>query len=98
MVNPVAKHRLVRVDLPMHLDKLGTTINVDDFVVYPANNELQLGIVIKLNNKMIKVRDIRRKYYKFGKHTAKEHHRYSSDCAIIDSSAATMYILKITEL
>jgi len=88
----------VTADLPIHLDKLGATINVDDFVVYPANNELQLGVVVKLNKKMVKVRDIRRKNYKFGKHTAKEHHRYSNDCAIIDSSAATMYILRMTEL
>lgn len=85
------------VYLPIHLDKLGTTINVDDFVVYSANNELQLGVVVKINKKMVKIRDVRRKDYKFGKHTAKEHHRYSNDCAIIDSSVATMYILRMTE-
>ena len=52
-------------EIPAHKDKLGRLIQVDDFVCYPDGNSLQIGKVIKINPKMIKVNRIPDKRYRY---------------------------------
>ena len=42
-------------EVPVHKDRLGREIKIDDFVAYPSHNSLQFGKVVKLNNKMVGV-------------------------------------------
>lgn len=47
------------MDTPsLHLDKLGQTINVGDCVIWPNHNSLEIGLVVKINPKMVKVKRI----------------------------------------
>jgi hypothetical protein len=39
--------------IPEHRDKLGRLINIGDFVAFPDRNSLEVGVVKKLNPKMI---------------------------------------------
>ena len=78
-----------------HFDKLGYTVNVGDYVAYPQLNSLELGIVIKLNKKMIKIQKVSQKQPKQRwRSPTPSVNKYSNDCIIIDSQLATLYILK----
>lgn len=68
-----------------HKDILGNTIKVDDTVVYPKHNSLQIATVKKLNPKMINVVAIRRKA---------PDRKYPSDLLVVDDPKITMYMLK----
>lgn len=68
-----------------HKDILGNTIKVDDTVVYPNHNRLQIATVKKLNPKMINVVAIGRK---------SPDRKYPSDLLVVDDPKITMYMLK----
>lgn len=68
-----------------HKDILGNTIKVDDTVVYPNHNRLQIATVKKLNPKMINVVAIGRK---------SPDRKYPSDLLVVDDPKITMYLLK----
>lgn len=68
-----------------HKDILGNTIKVDDTVVYPNHNSLQIATVKKLNPKMINVVAIGRKA---------PDRKYPSDLLVVDDPKITMYMLK----
>lgn len=68
-----------------HKDILGNTIKVDDTIVYPNHNRLQIATVKKLNPKMINVVAIGRKH---------PDRKYPSDLLVVDDPKITMYMLK----
>jgi hypothetical protein len=76
-------------ELPVHKDKLGRSLNVGDFVAYPAYNSLEFGKVMKLNNKMIGVYPLLTKRY-----GNRNHNKYPSDIVRLEETDMTWYILK----
>jgi hypothetical protein len=77
-------------EIVVHKDKLNREINVDDFVCYPDGNSLEIGKVVKINPKMIKVSRIPDKKRKWGG----EKNKYPFDCVLVEGSQVTMYILR----
>lgn len=74
---------------PEHKDKLGKTINIDDFVAYPYHNSLGIGRVIKLNNKMVKVVKV-----PAGRYKDSGSNKYPHDMIKVDPQEVTWYLLK----
>ena len=78
-----------------HFDKLGHSINVGDYVAYPNSNMLELGMIVKLNPKMIKIQRIAKKPSKYKwRNDIKFVNKYSKDCIIVDNQLITLYLLK----
>ena len=75
-------------NIPEHKDKLGQSINLDDFVAYPSYNSLDIGKVIKLNNKMVKVLRIPTS------RNTKGTNKYPNDMVKVDPKDVTVYLLK----
>ena len=73
---------------PEHKDKLGQSIDLDDFVAYPSHNSLDIGKVIKLNNKMVKVLRIP------AGRNIKGTNKYPNDMVKVDPKDVTVYLLK----
>ena len=78
---------------PIHKDRIGQTIKLDDYIAYPQNNHLNLGIVKKLNNKMIGVSRLvkNNKAYSW---TSGYTNKYPEDCVIVDGARVTMIIMQ----
>jgi len=74
-------------EVPEHRDKLGRLLNVGDCVVYPSSNTLVIGIVSKLNPKMVRVSQLGRK--RWG-----DSNKYSNDLVILEGPDVTMYLIK----
>jgi hypothetical protein len=72
-------------EIPNHKDKLGRPIMVGDFVVFPDRNSLEVGVVKKLNPKMIGVGRIKSKY---------SQNKYPEDIVRLDGPEVSMYLLK----
>ena len=72
-------------EIPNHKDKLGRLIMVGDFVVFPDRNSLEVGVVKKLNPKMIGVGRIKSKY---------SQNKYPEDIVRLDGPEVSMYLLK----
>jgi hypothetical protein len=72
-----------------HKDKLGRVLEVGDAVCYPSHNSLELGIVKKLNPKMVKVYEAGRsgKWYTGS-------NKYPGDLVKVDGPEVTMYLLR----
>lgn len=68
-----------------HKDILGNNIKVGDIVAYPDHNHMKIGVVQKLNPKMINVTAIGRKYVD---------RKYPSELLTVDDPKITMYVLK----
>lgn len=68
-----------------HLDKLGRPLSLGNYVAYPAYNGLEIGIVTKLNPKMIKLKRLNRSW---------EQNKYPQDTIVLDSDEMVFYILK----
>lgn len=79
-------------EIPVHKDKLGRTININDFVAYPIRNSLEFGKVVKLNNKMVGVIPAvsKRPIYN-------NTNKYPADLVRLEASDMTWYILKNSE-
>ena len=73
-----------------HKDKLGRIIVLDDFVAFANHNHLNLGKIIKLNNKMVKIQEIKSKSI-FG---PKDYNKYPHDVVKLEQSDMTWFILK----
>ena len=71
-------------------DKLDQEIMIGDCVVYSLHNSLDLGIVVKINPKMVKIKKIEppRKWQSL------TYNRYPSDLVKIEGPVVSMYILK----
>lgn len=78
---------------PDHFDKLGNKIELDDVVATAHHNRLIIARVIKLNNKMVKVREFRKSPSRWD---PAEYNKYSSEMVKIPGPDATIYILKNT--
>ena len=74
-----------------HRDKFGKKLIVGDYVVFSRKSHLELGKVIKLNKKMVKVRELP----VVGKY-ANEYNKYGSDTTFVDIKDATFYLIKNT--
>jgi len=72
---------------PEHRDKLGRLLNVGDCVAYPASNSLVIGIVKKLNPKMVGVEQL-------GNTWRGPNVKYSNDLVLLDGPEVTMYLIK----
>lgn len=68
-----------------HKDILGNAIKVGDIVAYPSHNQMRIGVVQKLNPKMINVTAIGRKYVD---------RKYPSELLTVDDPKITVYVLK----
>ena len=79
-----------------HIDVLGQTLKVDDFIAYPSSsglgrNQLKVGKIVGLTPKMVKVVHIQRRSL----YEAKSTTRYPADCIRLDEKLITLYILKL---
>jgi len=79
-----------------HLDILGQSLKVDDFVAYPSSsglgrNQLKIGKIVALTPKMVKVVHMQRRSV----YEAKSTTRYPADCIRLDDKLITLYILKL---
>ena len=72
-----------------HYDKLGRLLKLGDCVAYPSHNSLSIGIIKKINPKMIKVSELGTKY------RSKGHNKYSNDVVLLDGPEVTVYLLKM---
>tara|TARA_B110000503_G_scaffold129918_1_gene202700 strand:- start:2162 stop:2380 length:219 start_codon:yes stop_codon:yes gene_type:complete len=69
----------------MHKDILGNEIKEGDSVVYPHHNSMKVGLVAKLNPKMVNIIAIGRSY---------ADRKYPNEVLVVDDPKITMYILK----
>lgn len=79
-------------EIDQHKDRIGQTIIKGDVVAYPQHNSLYIGIVIKINPKMIKIRQIKQKT----RWDPPEHNKYPADCVKIEGAVVSMYLLNPT--
>lgn len=75
-------------ELPVHKDKLGRTISIGDFVAFPQSNALEVGKIVKLNPKMVKVLKLPK-----AKH---DYNKYPIDVVRLDAGDMTWFMLKNT--
>jgi hypothetical protein len=71
--------------IPEHKDILGNAISEGDTVVYPAHNALGIGVVKKINPKMINVIAVGRSW---------PDRKYPSDLLVVNDPKITIYMLK----
>ena len=76
---------------PVHKDRIGQIIKIDDYVVYPDNNHLTIGLVKKLNNKMIGISKLIKS--KRGYSWSSYNNKYPEDVVIVEGSRVTMIIM-----
>lgn len=77
-------------EIPVHRDKLGRKIELENFVCYPSSNSLDIGKVIRITPKMVLVSRIPDKLRKWGG----ESRKYPSDLVLVEGKDVTMYILR----
>jgi hypothetical protein len=75
--------------VPVHKDKLGRDINLNDCVAFPRSNSLIIGKVVKINPKMVGVEEISNKKW------PSSGNKYPQDCVVVDSADVTMYMLRM---
>lgn len=76
---------------PEHKDKLGRDLYVGDAVCYPNHNSLDIGTIIKLNNKMVKVQRVSASRY------TGEYNKYPTDIIKLEGADVTFYVLQNTK-
>ena len=79
-------------ELSPHLDILGRPLVVGDCVACPANNGLAVARVIKLTNKMVKVRRVGAKISIWGKF--RDTTKYARDLVKLEGPEVSFYLLK----
>ena len=78
-------------EIPQHNDLLGNPIALGNCVAYPYMNGLKIGIVIKLNPKMVQVKRVG------SKNSYGRINKYPTDMIVLNSQDVTMYLLKAGE-
>ena len=73
----------------VHKDRLGRELKVGDCVAYPSGNSLIIGVIKKINPKMVGVSALG-KENRWG--SAKN--KYPMDCVRLDGPEVTMYLLR----
>lgn len=75
---------------PVHKDLLDKVVEVNDVVAFSHSGTMRVGRVIKINPKMIKVKEYTKSKY------VREYLKYSFDLVKINEGDAMFYILKNT--
>jgi hypothetical protein len=75
-------------EIPIHLDKLGKEIQLNDCVAFPHRNSLVIGKIVKINPKMLRVEEVSNKRCTF------DGNKYPWDVVIVDCADVIMYMLK----
>lgn len=70
-----------------HRDKLGRLLKIGDCVAYPASNSLVVGVIKKINPKMVGVAQL-------GKSSWGPKNKYPHDCVRLDGPEVSIYLLK----
>lgn len=78
-------------EIDQHKDKIGQTIQRGDVVAFPQHRSLSIGIVIKINPKMIKIRQIKQNT----RWDPPEYNKYPEDCVKIEGAVVSMYLLTV---
>ena len=78
-------------EIDQHKDKIGQTIQRGDVVAFPQHRSLSIGIVIKINPKMIKIRQIKQKT----RYDPPEYNKYPEDCVKLDCPEVSMYLIMV---
>lgn len=78
--------------LPDHYDKLGRLLSEGDCVAFPSSNSLCIGTIVKVNPKMLKVKQLGSTGY-----WARGTNKYPEDLVKLDGEDVTMYLLKHTK-
>ena len=73
-------------EIPEHKDILGRVLNVGDYVAYPDSNQLKIGKVEKLHNKMVRVTT--------GRQWRATVNKYPIDITKLDGPDLTVFLLK----
>lgn len=73
-------------EIPNHQDLLGQPLALGDAVVYPSSNSMYVGMITKINPKMIKVKRVGSFRW--------EQSKYPNDLVRVHGSEVTMYLLK----
>lgn len=74
------------------VDKLGQAIKEGDCVAWPDHNTLEVGIIVKINPKMVKVKRIESPK----KWQPSTWNKYPNNVIKLDGPAVSMYILKLS--
>jgi len=74
--------------IPEHRDILGQPLGVGDCVVFPSSNTMYVGMITKLNPKMVKVKKVPGTKY------GTEWNKYPADLAKVSGAEVTMFLLK----
>lgn len=72
-------------EIPEHKDKLGRVIGLGDFVAFPDRNSLEVGIVKKLNPKMVGIGRLKSKWTQ---------NKYPQDIIKVEGPEVSIYLLK----
>lgn len=78
-------------EIPTHLDLLGNPISVGNCVAFPYSNSLRIGIITKLNPKMVQVKRVG------SKRPGIRYNKYPTYMVVLNSQDVTMYLLKAGE-
>lgn len=73
-----------------HHDKLGQPLLINDFVAFPLHNHLEVGLITKLNAKMVRVKKIEPPK----RWESAQFNRYPHDCIKVEGPIVSMYIIK----
>ena len=73
----------------IHYDLLGRQIQVGQGVVFAYGSGLAVGLVTKLNPKMVQIRKIPQ-----GRYNTKPFNKYPQDITVISEADLTMYLLR----
>lgn len=75
-----------------HYDKLGKLISVGDCVAAPQSNVLIIAKVIKINPKMVKIKQFNTSSLSYHRG---EYNKYSTDLVVLNAPDVTAYLLKL---
>jgi hypothetical protein len=80
----------VAKELPVHNDILSRPVSVDDTVAFSNHNSLEIGRIVKVTNKQIRVVPL------LGRYSADfpGYLKYSSQCVLVGGPDLTMWMLK----
>lgn len=76
-----------------HTDKIGRPITLGDFVAYAHGNDLKVGTITKVNEKMCRVQKIGKVGTTWRGKPDPGHLAYLSNMVLLDGPDVTMYLL-----
>lgn len=79
----------------MHTDALGRDICINDYVAFPQANQLMIGKVAKLSNKMLIIEAVVKKRVNRYGERIETYRKYPKDSVVVDPNAGlTMYVMR----